>query len=123
MTAKASTRSACAARPSKGVLVKEEDSLQLSKEDILGFIFRPAFSTADVVTETSGRGVGMDVVRTSVMRLGGTIHLDSEVGRGTTFTMQMPLSAAVQEVLLGQHRQPDHGHSRPLRGRVGRGER
>lgn len=81
-------------------LVKEEDSLQMSKEDILGFIFRPAFSTADVVTETSGRGVGMDVVRTSVMRLGGTIHLDSEVGRGTTFTMQMPLSAAVQEVLL-----------------------
>jgi len=81
-------------------LVKEEDSLQLSKEDILSFIFRPAFSTADVVTETSGRGVGMDVVRTSVMRLGGTIHLDSEVGRGTTFTMQMPLSAAVQEVLL-----------------------
>lgn len=81
-------------------LAKEEDSLQMSKEDILGFIFRPAFSTADVVTETSGRGVGMDVVRTSVMRLGGTIHLDSEVGRGTTFTMQMPLSAAVQEVLL-----------------------
>jgi chemotaxis protein histidine kinase CheA len=81
-------------------LVKDEDSLQMSKEDILGFIFRPAFSTADVVTETSGRGVGMDVVRTSVMRLGGTIHLDSEVGRGTTFTMQMPLSAAVQEVLL-----------------------
>jgi chemotaxis protein histidine kinase CheA len=81
-------------------LVKEEDSLQMSKEDILGFIFRPAFSTADVVTETSGRGVGMDVVRTSVMRLGGTIHLDSEVGKGTTFTMQMPLSAAVQEVLL-----------------------
>lgn len=81
-------------------LVKEEESLQMSKEDILGYIFRPAFSTADVVTETSGRGVGMDVVRTSVMRLGGTIHLDSEVGRGTTFTMQMPLSAAVQEVLL-----------------------
>ena len=81
-------------------LVKEEESLQLSKEDILSYIFRPAFSTADVVTETSGRGVGMDVVRTSVMRLGGTIHLDSEVGRGTTFTMQMPLSAAVQEVLL-----------------------
>lgn len=81
-------------------LAKEEESLQMSKEDILSFIFRPAFSTADVVTETSGRGVGMDVVRTSVMRLGGTIHLDSEVGKGTTFTMQMPLSAAVQEVLL-----------------------
>jgi len=81
-------------------LIKEEESLQLSKEDILSFIFRPGFSTAEVVTETSGRGVGMDVVRTNVMRLGGSIHLDSEVGKGTTFTMQMPLSAAVQEVLL-----------------------
>jgi len=81
-------------------LVKEEDSHELSKEDVLSFIFRPGFSTADVVTETSGRGVGMDVVRTNVMRLGGSIHLDSEVGKGTTFTMQMPLSAAVQEVLL-----------------------
>jgi chemotaxis protein histidine kinase CheA len=81
-------------------LVKQEDSLLMSRDDILKFIFRAGFSTADVVTETSGRGVGMDVVRTNVMRLGGNIHLDSELGRGTTFTMQMPLSAAVQEVLL-----------------------
>jgi len=81
-------------------LIKEEESLQLSKEEVLKFIFRAGFSTAEVVTETSGRGVGMDVVRTNVMRLGGSIHLDSEVGRGTIFTMQMPLSAAVQEVLL-----------------------
>jgi chemotaxis protein histidine kinase CheA len=81
-------------------LIKEEDSLLLSRDDILKFIFRAGFSTADVVTETSGRGVGMDVVRTNVMRLGGNIHLDSELGRGTIFTMQMPLSAAVQEVLL-----------------------
>lgn len=81
-------------------LVKEEDSLQLSRDEVLSFIFRAGFSTAEVVTETSGRGVGMDVVRTNVMRLGGSIHLDSEVGRGTVFTMQMPLSAAVQEVLL-----------------------
>jgi two-component system chemotaxis sensor kinase CheA len=81
-------------------LVKEEDSLLMSRDEILKFIFRAGFSTADVVTETSGRGVGMDVVRTNVMRLGGNIHLDSELGRGTIFTMQMPLSAAVQEVLL-----------------------
>jgi len=81
-------------------LVKEEDSHLMSRDEILKFIFRAGFSTADVVTETSGRGVGMDVVRTNVMRLGGNIHLDSELGRGTIFTMQMPLSAAVQEVLL-----------------------
>jgi len=81
-------------------LIKEEDSHQLSKEEILSFIFRAGFSTAEVITETSGRGVGMDVVRTNVMRLGGSIRLDSEMGKGTTFTMLMPLSAAVQEVLL-----------------------
>lgn len=81
-------------------LIKEEESHSLSRDEILSFIFRAGFSTAEVVTETSGRGVGMDVVRTNVMRLGGSIHLESEIGRGTTFTMQMPLSAAVQEVLL-----------------------
>jgi chemotaxis protein histidine kinase CheA len=83
-------------------LVKEEDSMQMSKEEILQFIFRAGFSTAEVVTETSGRGVGMDVVRTNVMRLGGSIQLDSHIGKGSTFTMLMPLSAAVQEVLLVQ---------------------
>ncbi len=81
-------------------LVRDEDSQSLGIDEILKFIFRPGFSTAEVVTETSGRGVGMDVVRTNVMRLGGNIHLDSTVGRGTVFTMYMPLSAAVQEVLL-----------------------
>ncbi|CAM8654500.1 CheA Chemotaxis protein histidine kinase and related kinases [Burkholderiales bacterium] len=81
-------------------LVKEDDSHLLSKDEVLKFIFRAGFSTAEVVTETSGRGVGMDVVRTNVMRLGGSIQLDSELGQGTSFTMQMPLSAAVQEVLL-----------------------
>lgn len=81
-------------------LIKEDESLLLSQEEIFKFIFRAGFSTAEVVTETSGRGVGMDVVRTNVMRLGGNIHLESVLGRGTTFTMQMPLSAAVQEVLL-----------------------
>lgn len=81
-------------------LVREEDSLGMGIDEILKFIFRPGFSTAEVVTETSGRGVGMDVVRTNIMRLGGNIHLDSNVGRGTSFAMFMPLSAAVQEVLL-----------------------
>ncbi len=81
-------------------LIKEDESLQLSRDEILKFIFRAGFSTAEVVTETSGRGVGMDVVRTNVMRMGGNIHLDSELGRGSIFTMQMPLSAAVQQVLL-----------------------
>lgn len=81
-------------------LVKEEESRHLSREDIYNFLFMPGFSTAEKVTETSGRGVGMDVVRTNVMRLGGSIHIQSEVGKGSTFTLEMPLSAAVQDVML-----------------------
>lgn len=81
-------------------LAKEEESRQLSKEDIYNFLFMPGFSTAEKITETSGRGVGMDVVRTNVMRLGGSIHIRSEVGKGSTFTLEMPLSAAVQDVML-----------------------
>jgi len=81
-------------------LIKEEESRHLSKEDIYNFLFMPGFSTAEKITETSGRGVGMDVVRTNVMRLGGSIHIKSEVGKGSTFTLEMPLSVAVQDVML-----------------------
>jgi len=81
-------------------LIKEEESRHLSKEDIYNFLFIPGFSTAEKITETSGRGVGMDVVRTNVMRLGGSIHIKSEVGKGSTFTLEMPLSVAVQDVML-----------------------
>jgi len=81
-------------------LATHEQVLTLSKEAIYDFLFLPGFSTAAAVTETSGRGVGMDVVRTNVSRLGGNIRVDSEVGRGSTFTLRMPLSAAVQEVLM-----------------------
>lgn len=81
-------------------LAKAEESLHLSKEDIYQFLFMPGFSTAETVTETSGRGVGMDVVRTNVMRLGGAITVHSDVGKGSTFTLEMPLSAAVQEVMM-----------------------
>lgn len=81
-------------------LVQEADSHNLSQEEIYNFLFMPGFSTAEKITETSGRGVGMDVVRNNVMRLGGSIHIKSELGKGSTFTLEMPLSAAVQEVLL-----------------------
>lgn len=81
-------------------LARPEDAERLTPEDIYQFLFMPGFSTAEKVTETSGRGVGMDVARTNVMRLGGSIHVQSAVGRGSTFTLTMPLSAAVQEVLL-----------------------
>ena len=85
----------------------------LSREDIHRFIFQPGFSTVDVVTETSGRGVGMDVVMTNVMRMGGTISVASEPGRGAMFTLRMPLSVAIQEVLMVEA----SGHTLALPGR------
>jgi chemotaxis protein histidine kinase CheA len=81
-------------------LVQREVAASLSREAILRFIFEPGFSTAAVVTETSGRGVGMDVVMTNVMRLGGSIAIDSTAGQGSMFTLEMPLSVAIQEVLM-----------------------
>jgi chemotaxis protein histidine kinase CheA len=81
-------------------LVAPHQGEQLSREAIYDFLFMPGFSTAKVVTEISGRGVGLDVVRNNVMRLGGTIQVQSELGRGTTFTLEMPLSAAVQDAML-----------------------
>lgn len=80
-------------------LVTAADSHGLSEEQILQFIFAPGFSTASQVSETSGRGVGMDVVRTNIDQLGGTIVVKSEAGKGCVFTIQLPLSAALQEVL------------------------
>ncbi len=81
-------------------LVQRDIAVSLSREAIMRFIFEPGFSTAAVVTETSGRGVGMDVVMTNVKRLGGSISVDSTAGRGSTFTLEMPLSAAIQDVLM-----------------------
>lgn len=81
-------------------LARPDDAERLTAEDIYQFLFMPGFSTAEKVTETSGRGVGMDVVRTNVMRLGGSVSVESTLGRGSMFTLTMPLSAAVQEVLL-----------------------
>ncbi len=81
-------------------LVGDTTSRLLRDADLYRLILVPGFSTADTVTETSGRGVGMDVVHTSVNRLGGTIDIRSDAGRGATFTMRLPLSAAIQDVLL-----------------------
>jgi two-component system chemotaxis sensor kinase CheA len=67
----------------------------LSPEQITNLVFLAGFSTADVTTELSGRGVGMDVVRRKVLELGGTIDISSQPGRGTRFTMSLPLSTSV----------------------------
>ncbi len=72
----------------------------LSDSDIIEFIFRPGFSTAQVLSEESGRGVGLDVVRDSVSRLRGTLEVESTPGQGTAFTMKFPTSLAIQNAMM-----------------------
>jgi len=71
----------------------------LSKEALLGFIFKSGFSTSSKVTDLSGRGVGMDVVKTQLDQLGGTIEIHTEKDKGTAFTLCLPLTYALMEVL------------------------
>jgi two-component system chemotaxis sensor kinase CheA len=72
----------------------------MDERQMLDLIFRPGFSTAARVTDLSGRGVGMDVVRESIQRLSGSIELSSAPQRGTTFTLKLPLTLAIIQVLL-----------------------
>ncbi len=81
-------------------LVSEADSSKLSESEILKFIFNPGFSTAEQVSSVSGRGVGMDVVRTSIERIGGTIDLTSVPGSGTTVRIKIPLTLAIISALV-----------------------
>jgi two-component system chemotaxis sensor kinase CheA len=81
-------------------LLKKEETARLSEADILDLIFRPGFSTADEVTEISGRGVGLDVVQSVLHRLKGTVHVVSRPGQGSTFRLQLPLTLAIIKALL-----------------------
>jgi two-component system chemotaxis sensor kinase CheA len=72
---------------------------ELSDDDVFAFIFHPGFSTADKVTEISGRGVGMDVVRRNIEALKGTIGITTMPGRGTTFSIKLPLTLAILDGL------------------------
>ncbi|MHB1599395.1 MAG: chemotaxis protein CheA [Acidimicrobiales bacterium] len=81
-------------------LVSQGQLDAMSEREIVDLIFRPGFSTASVVTNVSGRGVGMDVVRTNVERIGGTVDLTSTPGIGTTFRIKIPLTLAIIPALL-----------------------
>jgi two-component system, chemotaxis family, sensor kinase CheA len=81
-------------------LLKAEEAQRISTPDLLNMIFEPGFSTAVEVTEVSGRGVGMDVVRTVVDRLKGTIQISSAKGKGTTIQLRVPLTLASIQTLL-----------------------
>ena len=94
-------------------LVTAERGRQLSNREILDFVFLPGFSTAEKVSDVSGRGVGMDVVRTNLKRMNGTIQLDSLPGKGTTVLLRLPLTLAILPVLLVQV--SDEDYALPLR--------
>jgi two-component system chemotaxis sensor kinase CheA len=76
-------------------LISPEQADRLGERDLVNLVFQPGFSTADRVTNFSGRGVGMDVVRTNVEKIGGTVDIQSQVGRGTTIKMKIPLTLAI----------------------------
>ncbi len=79
-------------------LIRKQD--KLSTDELHNLVFLPGFSTAEKLTDVSGRGVGMDVVRDAVARLNGTIRVESCEGQGTTFTIQLPTSVGISRALL-----------------------
>ena len=81
-----------------GIRVEAEPD-QISSEELLRILSHPGFSTAEQVTEVSGRGVGLDAVVNGVRALGGAIDLDSRPGQGTTFTIRLPITLAVAQAL------------------------
>lgn len=84
---------------SKGV-ISERQASEMGVREALRLIFHPGFSTADKLTDVSGRGVGMDVVRTNIERIGGTVDVESEIGKGTTIHIVLPLTLAIIRSLI-----------------------
>jgi two-component system chemotaxis sensor kinase CheA len=83
----------------KGIL-NERDAAGMDEQALQRLIFAPGFSTAESVTAVSGRGVGLDVVAETVNRLGGTVQVDSQLGKGTTFSLDLPLTLAATRALV-----------------------
>jgi two-component system, chemotaxis family, sensor kinase CheA len=92
-------RELCEAAVKKGLL-SAEDASKLTDTEIINLVFAPGFSTAKKVTELSGRGVGLDVVKTNIEALSGSVYAESITGRGTTFTLRLPLTLAIIPALL-----------------------
>lgn len=80
--------------------IKQEEADSLQDKNIMNLLFHPSFSTAEVVTGISGRGVGLYVVRTATKELGGTVEMTTQVGKGTCFTLKLPLSTAIMQMLM-----------------------
>jgi len=81
-------------------LLKAEQAARLTEAEILDLIWKPGFSTAEEITELSGRGVGLDVVQSVLARLKGTVQIETALGQGTTFRLRLPLTLAIIRALL-----------------------
>lgn len=81
-------------------LITEKEADSMSDKEAFGLIFKPGFSTATKVTNVSGRGVGMDVVKTNIEKLNGIIDIDSEIGKGSVFKLKIPLTLAIMQSLV-----------------------
>ncbi len=81
-------------------VVTAEDAARLGEAETLELILRPGFSTAEEITELSGRGIGLDVVQSVLTRLKGSVHIDTVTGRGTTFRLRLPLTLAILRALM-----------------------
>jgi len=81
-------------------LMTEEEARKMSDDDAINIIFLPGFSTKDVASELSGRGVGMDVVKTNISLLNGYVEVSTEKGKGTTFKINIPLTLAIIQALM-----------------------
>src|SRR5207245_316282 len=81
-------------------LIRPEQAARLREREILDLIFLPGFSTAEKITNVSGRGVGMDVVKTNIERISGAVDLQSQPGLGTTIKIKIPLTLAIIPALL-----------------------
>lgn len=81
-------------------LISSEMAENLSKKDIIDLLFKPGFSTTDKVTDLSGRGVGLDAVKTKIESLGGTVDVETEPGKGSRFVIRLPLTLAIIQALM-----------------------
>ena len=81
-------------------LISEEQLEKITDQEAVNLVFAPGFSTAETISDLSGRGVGMDVVRSAIERFNGTVHLESQQGKGTSIRISLPLSMAVSSVMI-----------------------
>lgn len=81
-------------------LITETEAAEMSDDEAVGLLFRAGFSTAQKLSDLSGRGVGLDVVKTTIESLGGNVSVKSELGKGTKFTIRLPLTLAIVQALM-----------------------